>query len=217
MSRPPLRRTDPLTVDAIVDAARALIAETGLGVLSMRRLGAALGVDPMAVYHHVANKRELLSLVTGQVVGAMVLPAEDDSWDVRVRGWATSYREVVASNRELMAAGLADPVIAAGGLPLTAPLTAAVAESGIADALVEPNVWLVVDYVHGAALGAGAPLRHDADDPDVCSGALSDAFGIGLDTVLAGIAAQAAAHPAAHPAAHRRVRVTTTEPGDGRG
>jgi AcrR family transcriptional regulator len=179
-------RTEPLSVDAIVDAACALIAERGLAGLSMRRLGTTLGVDPMAVYHHVPNKRELLSLVMARVVGAMVLPAAGAPWEDRVRGWAKAYWDVVVANRDLVAAGLADPVIAEGGMPLVAPLTAAVADSGIAGKLVEPNVWLVVDFVHGAGLGAAAPLRHADDD----LGPLIRAFDTGLDTIVAGIAAQ---------------------------
>lgn len=187
MSRPPTRRTDPLTVDAIVDAACELIADAGLTALSMRKLGVALGVDPMAVYHHVPNKRELLSLVTARVVDAMVPPASEHSWDVRVRGWAHAYWEVVVANRELVAAGLADPVVPACGMPLVAPLTDAVAASGIDPSLVEPNVWLVVDFVHGAALGAAAPLRHGPDD----LGPLRHAFDVGLTTIVAGIRASA--------------------------
>ena len=176
-------------LDAIVDAACALIADAGLDALSMRRLGAALGVDPMAVYHHVANKRELLALVTARVVGAMELAPGDDPWEVRLRAWAVAYWEVVVANRDLVAAGLADPVVAAGGTPLIAPLVRAVADSGLEPALVEPNVWLVVDFVHGAGLGAAAPLRHRDHD----LGPLLEAFRAGLDTVVAGIAARATA------------------------
>lgn len=189
MSHQTGRRTEPLTVDAIVDAACELIAGAGLEALSMRRLGAALGVDPMAVYHHVANKRELLALVTARVVGAMELAAGDDPWEVRLRTWAVAYWEVVVANRDLVAAGLADPVVAAGGTPLIAPLVRAVADSGLEPALVEPNAWLVVDFVHGAGLGAAAPLRHGVDD----RGPLIEAFRVGLDTVVAGIAAVAKA------------------------
>ncbi len=182
-----MRRTDPLTVDAIVDAACALIADAGLAALSMRRLGAALGTDPMAVYHHVAGKRELLSLVTARVMRSMAATPAGEPWDVRVRGWARAYWDVVVANRDLVAAGLADPVIAAGGMQLVAPLTRAVADSGIGSDLVEPNVWLVVDFVHGAALGAAAPLRHAGEDP----GPLGRAFDAGLETIVAGIAARA--------------------------
>lgn len=188
MSRQPLRRTEALTVEAIVGAAAALVAEHGLAALSMRRLGDALGVDPMAVYHHVPNKRALLSLLTARAVGAMPVPDPDRPWDERVRAWALGYWDVVVANRELVLAGLADPAVAAGGVPLSAPLVDAVADSGLAADLVEANAWLVVDVTHGSAVAAGAPLRHAIDD----LGAVRVAFASGLDTIVAGIAARAA-------------------------
>jgi AcrR family transcriptional regulator len=186
MARQPARRGSPLGVDAIVDAACALIDEVGLAGLSMRRLGNALEVDPMAVYHHVAGKRELLRLVTERVIAAMPLPDAAAAWEVQVRQWAQAYWEVVVAHRDLTAAGLADPVIAAGGVPAVRPLREAIASSGIPAALVEPNAWLVVDFVHGSALGASAPLRHHHDDLTP----LRRAFDAGLDTIIAGLAAR---------------------------
>jgi AcrR family transcriptional regulator len=200
MTPPPDRRRDPLTVDAIVDGACSLIAEGGLAALSMRRLGDVLGVDPMAVYHHVPNKRALLSLVMARAVGDLGPTAPGASWDERVRAWARSYREVVAANRELVAAGLADPVIAAGGVPAAGPLVEAVAASGIEAALVEPNAWLVVDFVHGAALAGAAPQRVAVEDAEV----LRAAFEAGLDTIVTGIAALAERGP--HRARRSRSR-----------
>ncbi len=184
-----------LDVGRIVDAACATIRDDGLQRLSMRRLGARLGVDPMAVYHHVANKQALLALVMSQVVAAMPLPDGEAPWGDRVRQWAGAYWEVVAANRELVAAGLADPVIAGGGMPIVAPLRAAVADSGISADLVEPNVYLVVDFVHGSALGSAEPLRRGPDQLEVRDDVeshqdldlLRAAFERGLDTVLAGL------------------------------
>lgn len=50
----------PLTRKRIAEMALHLIDEHGLEALSMRRLGAALGVEAMAIYHHFANKGEVL-------------------------------------------------------------------------------------------------------------------------------------------------------------
>ena len=155
----------------------------------MRKLGAELDVDPMAVYHHVADKRQLLALVTARTIGAMAAPDPTAPWDVRVRQWAMSYWELVADHRELTLAGLADPEIAAGGLPSTDSLVAAIRESGLRADLVEPNAFIVVDAVHGAALSVGSTDRRDHDDPAT----LRAAFEVGLDTILAGIAALAGA------------------------
>ena len=133
-------RPPPLTVERIVDAACTLAARDGLAGLSMRRLGAALGVDPMAVYHHVASKRELLTLVTAQTLGSMPPPDRGAPWADQVRQWATQYWDLVVAHRDLTLAGLADSSIAAGGLPSTEPLITAVAASGLPDrATPTPN------------------------------------------------------------------------------
>lgn len=189
MSRSPARRPEPLSVDAIVEAALALIADAGLAGLSMRKLGAALDVDPMAVYHHVGSKRELLALVMARVVGDMRTPDPAAPWSDRVRHWALAYWDVVVANRELTLAGLADPAVAEGGMPHVEPLATAVADSGIPAGLVTANVYLVVDAVHGAALGASAPRRHAGED----LAGLRAVFADGLDTIVAGLAARA--HP----------------------
>ena len=153
----------------------------------MRKLGAYLEVDPMAVYHHVADKRELLALVIARTIDGMIPPDPTAPWDVRVRQWAIRYWEVVVAHRELTLAGLADPDIAAGGLPSTEPLLAAIADSGLRADLIEPSGFIVVDAVHGAALSVGSPSRDHTNDP----GALRAAFEVGIDTILAGITARA--------------------------
>jgi AcrR family transcriptional regulator len=180
-------RRPPLSVEHIVDTACRIVEREGLGGLSMRKLGAELDVDPMAVYHHVAGKRQLLSLVTAQTIGAMTPPDPDAPWDMRVRQWAVGYWELVADNRELTLAGLADPEIAAGGLPSTEPLFAAIGDSGLRGDVVEATAFLVVDAVHGSALSAGATHRTGGHD----RASLRAAFDVGLDTVVAGIAARA--------------------------
>lgn len=53
----------PLTRDAVVAAARAHIEEHGLEALSLRRIGAALGVTAPALYAYVSDKRDLLRAV----------------------------------------------------------------------------------------------------------------------------------------------------------
>jgi AcrR family transcriptional regulator len=49
--------------DRLLDEAAKAIADTGLDGVSMRKLGARLGVSRTAAYHHFQNKGELLSAV----------------------------------------------------------------------------------------------------------------------------------------------------------
>jgi len=185
-SRSASSRARPLGVEAIVDAACRIIERDGLTGLSMRKLGSELSADPMAVYHHVKDKRTLLALVTARTIGTMGMPDPGVAWDAWVRQWAIRCWEVAAAHRDLILAGLSDPGIGAGGLPSTRQLIAAIAESGLPDDLVEPSAFIVVDAVHGAALGV-AVLSDGSED----RANARRVFEIGLDTILSGIASRA--------------------------
>ena len=68
--RGPTRRRppgEPLSRDRIVSAALALVDQEGLPSLSMRRLAATLGVDPMAIYYYLPNKAALLDAIVEAV------------------------------------------------------------------------------------------------------------------------------------------------------
>lgn len=72
----------------ILDAALAIADDEGLAALSMRRLGAALGVEAMSLYGHVAGKGDVLDGVVDLVVGRWADPLPDER-DWRVVASAT--------------------------------------------------------------------------------------------------------------------------------
>lgn len=74
------RRKDvTLTREQIVEAALRVVDAEGLEALSMRRLGAELGVNPMATYHYVPNKSALYDLILDAVMSEIDLRADDAS------------------------------------------------------------------------------------------------------------------------------------------
>ncbi len=77
---------------------------TGSKAFSMRRLAQELGVVPMALYKHVANKDELLDGMVDIVFGEIESPAIDDDWRSAMRRRAISARE--ALKRHSWAIGL---------------------------------------------------------------------------------------------------------------
>ena len=97
-ARKPVRRgatKTPLTREAIAEAALALIDADGLDALSMRRLGGALGVEAMALYHHFQNKGKLLDAVMGRLLDEAELPARGSMPPLaRIRRFAESYRRI---------------------------------------------------------------------------------------------------------------------------
>ncbi|MGV9214096.1 TetR/AcrR family transcriptional regulator [Micromonospora sp. RB23] len=89
-----LRRM-PLSRDRILRAAVALADETGIESLSMRNLAQDLGVVPMALYKHVANKDELLDGMIDVVVGRIAPPEAGATWKDAIRRRVLSAREVL--------------------------------------------------------------------------------------------------------------------------
>lgn len=57
--------------------ALAIVDQDGMKALSMRRLGADLGVDPMAVYYHIPNKEALLDAIVEAVMSEIDLSLDD--------------------------------------------------------------------------------------------------------------------------------------------
>ncbi len=81
MARP--KRTTALSRDAIVDEAIGIVADEGLSALTMRAVAARLGVTPMAAYYYVADKEELMSLMSERISsmsGSLSLESEED-WE----------------------------------------------------------------------------------------------------------------------------------------
>ena len=86
---------EPLSRERILATAVALADEGGVDSLSMRRIAQELGVVPMALYKHVANKDELLNGMVDIVV---------DEIDPPIGGadWKRSMRERILSARRAL-------------------------------------------------------------------------------------------------------------------
>lgn len=99
----PLTR-EPLTRERIVRAALALVDRDGARALSMRRLGAELGVDPMAVYYHIPNKGALLDAIVEAVMSEIDLREPDPlaPGEERVLWAARAYRDAMLKHAKAL-------------------------------------------------------------------------------------------------------------------
>jgi AcrR family transcriptional regulator len=100
LSRPMTRQQTiatrkPLSSTRVLQAAVALADEAGLDAFSMRGLAQELGVVPMALYKHVANKEDLLDGMVDIVFGEIELPSKDLDWRSAMRRRAISTREAL--------------------------------------------------------------------------------------------------------------------------
>lgn len=85
----------PLTRGRVVGEALALVDEVGVEALTMRRLGARLGVEAMSLYNHVDSKDDLLDGIASLLLELVQVPEPPDpEWRRQLRAIATSVRHV---------------------------------------------------------------------------------------------------------------------------
>ena len=86
-----------LSRELVAETALAITDSEGLEGLSMRKLGAALGVEAMSIYHYVTNKDDLLAAVVDNLFGEIELPSDipDDDWEQAIGQALRSFYDVL--------------------------------------------------------------------------------------------------------------------------
>jgi AcrR family transcriptional regulator len=85
----------PLSRERLLRAAIAVADRGGIGALTIRSLANELGVKPMSLYHHVANKEAILDGIIDIVFSEIDLPPADGDWRQAMRHRALSARSVL--------------------------------------------------------------------------------------------------------------------------
>ena len=106
-----VERRVPLSRDRVLRAAVALADAAGIESLNMRELAQELGVVPMALYKHVANKDELLDGMVDVIVGEIQPPVGGSDWKSDVR------RRILSARRALLRHPWASRVIESRATP----------------------------------------------------------------------------------------------------
>jgi AcrR family transcriptional regulator len=173
----------------VVARAVDVLDRYGLGDLSMRRLGAELGVQPSALYHHFANKQLLLAAVADELLARGPRPAPDGAWEVRVAATCHALRDAMLAYRdgaELVA------TVHAFGLGARAPyddLAAALDDAGLPGDLRPVAARTLLHFVFGHVTDEQTHLQAGS------AGAIADGprdtsdFARGLALVVDGIRA----------------------------
>jgi TetR/AcrR family transcriptional regulator, tetracycline repressor protein len=144
-----------LTRERILSAALRLIDEGGVDTFSMRRLATALGVDPMAIYHHLPNKEAILAgLVPVVFAELQVLVNADAGWQEQVRAFARAYRNLARTHPNFVLYLVSNAELGANAaLAANEHLFAALAAAGLPPAWIVRAADLLIDFLNGFALG----------------------------------------------------------------
>lgn len=109
MPQPPLARDavrgddGKVTRELVLATALELIDRDGVDALSMRRLAAALGRDPMILYRHAPGKAALLDGVVETVLARLHVDPADPDWAGQLRAVARSYRILALAHPNVVA------------------------------------------------------------------------------------------------------------------
>jgi len=146
----------PLERERIVKTALAIVDQEGLKALSMRRLGAELGVDPMAVYYHLPNKQAVLDAIVEAVMASIDLTVDNPSRpaEERILTAARAYREALLAHSNTL------PILLAHG-----PVT--------------PVAMRPVELLIGILRDAGLPPAKALAGMNVIAAAVRGAVGMG--------------------------------------
>jgi AcrR family transcriptional regulator len=90
----------PLSRDAIVTAAMAVLARDGAAGVTMRRVADELGTGPASLYAHVTDKEELENLVFDRIAGETPVPTPDPArWREQLKELLTAQMETLSRYR----------------------------------------------------------------------------------------------------------------------
>ncbi|MDB4970815.1 MAG: TetR family transcriptional regulator [Myxococcales bacterium] len=187
MSRRPEDR-GTLTREAICKEALALVDEEGLEALSMRRLGARLGVEAMSLYNHVRNKADLLDALHAAVLGGLspdiepkVGPKGDnDAWRPLLAGMARALHAALRAHPHVLPLFTTRPVTAPEALATIERIGTAFARARFSPAETEQAIYVVGMFTIGHAI-------FEANGTDGEARRRAALFRFGLEALLDGI------------------------------
>jgi TetR/AcrR family tetracycline transcriptional repressor len=160
-----------VTRDDVIQTAIQLLNEVGLDGLTLRRLATELGISAPTLYWHVKDKRELLDLMSGEMVrlAREKMPPfpPDLPWDEKIaEGMRRQYEAIIAYRDGARVVAGNRPTEAA--LPQIEQFLKMWVESGFPPAEALAYILTFGDFVTGSALEHQAEMdrrrEHPGDD-----------------------------------------------------
>jgi AcrR family transcriptional regulator len=206
----------PLSRERIVEAAFALIEGEGLEAFSIRRLAGALGCEAMSIYHYFPSKAALFDAMLDRMLDEMDLGRDDVPWIERLRQTAQAYRGIAHRYPHFFRYAVVHRMNTRAGLAFLERVLRIFDDAGFDTESAARYFRAFSYYVSGAALDEAAgygrgpsaaepvpeeEVRRDfplvtAVNPYFKPGSYERTFEVGLDMLLAGVAAAAPRRPA---------------------
>jgi AcrR family transcriptional regulator len=168
------RRRDPLTQEAIVDAAIKVLDAEGLDGLSMRRIADELDTGPASLYWHVGSKDGLLDLVLERIVGEQEVPDPDpERWQEQLKDVFRSMRATVLRHRDVVRISIGRVPMGPNALRWSERVLAILRAGGVPDELAVLGHHLLISTVNGFTIDetgeGGEPPEDRPPDEEIAT------------------------------------------------
>jgi TetR/AcrR family transcriptional regulator, tetracycline repressor protein len=100
--RPAGAKARTLNRGRVLEEALALLDREGVQGLTIRKLADQLGVTPMAIYNHVADKKDLLETVAKAVIEGAQFAQPGGEWHERIRNCFRELRRVCLAHPSII-------------------------------------------------------------------------------------------------------------------
>ena len=153
----------PLSRRRVLEEAVRFVDREGLEALTMRKLGAALGVEAMSLYNHVPNKNALLDGMVEVLLGELQVPAENHGWEERLREGYRAFRRLAHEHPNVFPLLVNRPPETMDGVWLVEEFLRTLGEAGFGKETALHAFRALSSYTFGYAM---AEIRGFALEPD---------------------------------------------------
>ena len=153
----------PLSRRRVLEEAVRFVDREGLEALTMRKLGAELGVEAMSLYNHVPNKSALLDGMVEVLLGELEVPAETHSWEERIREGYGAFRRLAHEHPNVFPLLVNRPPDTMDGAWLVEEFLKTLGEAGFDQETALHAFRALSSYTFGYAM---AEIRGFALEPD---------------------------------------------------
>lgn len=150
----PTKKHSPLSRADVLSRALELLDTVGERRLTMRALAKGMSVTPMALYHHVGNRDELVVALVEHVFGRLNtrIPSDLDA-PAKIETLLSEYYTLGAEHPELLLIVFRDQAAFARPLrEITEALRSNLRKMGLNASDAERWLGILIDYTHGYAL-----------------------------------------------------------------
>jgi AcrR family transcriptional regulator len=153
----------PLSRRRVLEEAVRFVDREGLEALTMRKLGAELGVEAMSLYNHVPNKSALLDGMVEVLLGELEIPAENHRWEERIREGYRAFRRLAHEHPNVFPLLVNRPPDTMDGVWLVEAFLKTLEEAGFGKETALHAFRALSSYTFGYAM---AEIRGFALEPD---------------------------------------------------